>query len=154
MNLHDPNDADAGGVAHDRSRNGSRHRSPVADDVIPPENLEVLRALRAAGKHLALVSNADVTEAARWDESPASEYFHEAVFSCDVGCAKPDPEIYELCLERLGVRAEEGAFVGDGGSEELRDAGEAGMTTVLVTGVTRDLWRTDLIGAPRAMVVP
>jgi epoxide hydrolase-like predicted phosphatase len=39
--------------------------------------------------------------------------FDMAIFSCEVGLAKPDPAIYRLVLDRLGVCAEESIFVDD-----------------------------------------
>ena len=107
---------------------------------IPEENLRVLRALKSEGKLLALLSNADVMEAAAWDETEASGLFDVAVFSCQVGLVKPEREIYELCLDRLGVAAADAVFVGDGGSDELLGARGAGMTPVMVTGVMQGMW--------------
>ena len=50
------------------------------------------------------------------------------VASHEVKLLKPDPHIYELACRRLGVRPEDAAFVGDGGSNELAGAEEAGLT--------------------------
>jgi putative hydrolase of the HAD superfamily len=45
---------------------------------------------------------------------PVDEIFEVVVDSGFVGCRKPDPEIYEITLERLdGVAAEECLFVDD-----------------------------------------
>jgi putative hydrolase of the HAD superfamily len=107
---------------------------------IPPENVETLRALRAAGYKLALVSNADVIEVSGWSDSPLSGLFDAELFSCHVGCAKPDREIYERCLQELGLEAEQCWFVGDGGSNELEGARAIGLRTVLMSGVIGELW--------------
>lgn len=40
---------------------------------------------------------------------------------------KPEPEIYRIALESLGVRPDQSVFVGDGGSDELRGAREMGI---------------------------
>jgi putative hydrolase of the HAD superfamily len=53
-----------------------------------------------------------------------------AVFSSEVGVRKPDPRIFERALEALGVAAENALFVGDRLYEDVRGAGELGMTTV------------------------
>jgi putative hydrolase of the HAD superfamily len=107
---------------------------------IPPENVETLQALRAAGYKLALVSNADVIEVSGWSDSPLSGLFDAELFSCHVGCAKPDREIYERCLRELGLGAEQCWFVGDGGSNELEGARSIGLTTVLMSGIIGELW--------------
>ncbi|HYD39339.1 MAG TPA: HAD-IA family hydrolase [Anaeromyxobacter sp.] len=116
----------------------ARFREELRD--IPPVNVAVLRRLRAEGLRLGLVSNADALEAAPFPGCPLDGCFDVVTFSCDAGCAKPERRIYERTLGALGVRPEEAVFVGDGGSEELRGAREVGLTTVLMTGVIRELW--------------
>jgi len=113
-------------------------RNAVRD--IPEENVRTLRALRAAGFRLALLSNADGLEIAAWNESPLSGLFDVEAFSCFVGYMKPDPEIYQLCLGRLGLQAPECWFVADGASNELVAARSSGITTVLMSGVVEGLW--------------
>ena len=43
---------------------------------------------------------------------------------------KPDPEIYNLACERLGIVSAKAVFVGDGGFDELQGAAEVGMRPV------------------------
>lgn len=56
----------------------------------------------------------------------------EAVFSCEVGAAKPDPVIYREVCQRLGVQARNCVYLGDGGSRELEGALHVGMKPVLL----------------------
>jgi putative hydrolase of the HAD superfamily len=107
---------------------------------VPEENIEALRRIRAAGLRLGLISNADVMEVAAWAESPLARLFDVTIFSCAVGCMKPEPAIYYKCLEALELSADECLFVGDGGSDELRGAREVGLSTVFVSGVVSELW--------------
>ncbi|MEO7193079.1 MAG: HAD-IA family hydrolase [Vicinamibacterales bacterium] len=107
---------------------------------IPPENVETLRDLRAAGFRLGLISNADVMEAAPWPTSPLAGLFDVELFSCAVGLVKPEPAIYARCIQALGVSPTGCLFVGDGGSNELVGAKAAGMSTVFVSGVMAQLW--------------
>jgi putative hydrolase of the HAD superfamily len=44
---------------------------------------------------------------------PVDEIFEVVVDSAFVGMRKPDPEIYELTLEQLGVPAERALFLDD-----------------------------------------
>jgi putative hydrolase of the HAD superfamily len=53
-----------------------------------------------------------------------------AVFSSEVGKRKPHPAIFERALEALEVAASDAVFVGDRLLEDVRGAGELGMTTV------------------------
>ena len=107
---------------------------------IPPATVDVLTALRGAGKKLALISNADAMEAQAWPQSPIADLFHAVLFSCHLGSAKPEPEIYNLCLRQLDVNAQECVFVGDGGSRELEGAHHCRITTVMMTGIIKELW--------------
>lgn len=107
---------------------------------MPDATGDALAALKAKGKRIGLVSNADAMEIASWDDSPVAGLFDCVTFSCDVGFAKPEKEIYEICLAKLDVRASQAVFVGDGGSDELRGARAVGLTTVMMTGVIKELW--------------
>jgi putative hydrolase of the HAD superfamily len=53
-----------------------------------------------------------------------------AVFSSEVGKRKPHPEIFQRALDALRVSAADAVFVGDRLYEDVRGAGELGMTTV------------------------
>jgi len=113
---------------------------------IPQVNVDVLTELKRSGKKLALISNADVMEAQGWGQSPIAKLFHETLFSCHVGWAKPEPEIYNLCMQQLGLAPDECIFVGDGGSNEHEGARACGITTVMVTGIIKELWPNKVEG--------
>lgn len=59
-------------------------------------------------------------------EKNLSEYFDAVVISYEVGCAKPDTRIYQLCLTALGVEAESTLFVDDR-RENIEAAARLGM---------------------------
>jgi putative hydrolase of the HAD superfamily len=77
--------------------------------------IELMRELRDRGLRMAILTN-NIRE---WEplwraKLPVDEIFELVVDSAFVGMRKPEPEIYELTLERLGdVRAEECLFVDD-----------------------------------------
>lgn len=100
---------------------------------VNPTILDVLSDLKKSRKRLCLISNADVIDAMYWDQSPLSRFFDYAVFSYEVGYLKPETEIYRIALERMNARPEECIFIGDGGSEELSGAKEAGIRTILTS---------------------
>lgn len=108
--------------------------------LVGSERIDVLKRLRSQGKKIGLISNADSVEVSGWKDSPLSEHFDSVVFSYATGYVKPEPGIYRIALECLGVAPHEAAFVGDGGSDELRGAKEVGMTTVMTTEIVSDLW--------------
>ncbi len=81
---------------------------------IPATTQEVLLKLKQSQKRIGLLSNADVIEIAAWPQSPICHLFDSVVFSCEVGCVKPERAIYEIALQSLNVRAQDAVFVGDG----------------------------------------
>lgn len=94
---------------------------------IDPDVFELLAALKQEGVKLGLISNCTEEEVRAWPDSELAPYFDEVVFSYQAGCAKPDPAIYLLACDRLGVTAEQCVFIGDGGSDELNGANGIGM---------------------------
>jgi putative hydrolase of the HAD superfamily len=55
--------------------------------------------------------------------------FDECVFSCELGTNKPGPKIYETCVRRLGVRADECLFVDDSAAN-VQGARAVGMAAI------------------------
>ena len=67
-----------------------------------------------------------------WPETPFHGLFDSTVFSCSVGMKKPDPAIYALACEELGVDAADCVYIGDGFSNELSGARSCGMRPFLL----------------------
>src|SRR5688572_2356134 len=122
-------------IAEERIHEATRVRTQRFEDAlrrIPAENIETLRRLRAAG--LRLLSNADAMEIAPWPRSPLAGLFDAELFSCDIGCVKPEIESFQACVRALALEPRDCVFVGDGGSDELVGAKAAGLRTVFVSG--------------------
>ncbi|MEU1967012.1 HAD-IA family hydrolase [Micromonospora sediminicola] len=114
----------------------AEHRRALARRVlgrVSPAVLDVLDALRASGRPLALISNATAETAEAWPGTALAHRFDVAVFSSDVGLAKPDPAIYRHAAERLGVAPGDCVYVGDGADGELAGAAAVGMTVLRTT---------------------
>jgi HAD superfamily hydrolase (TIGR01509 family) len=94
--------------------------------------LETIAQLRSRGRKVGLISNCTEDVVLAWEHTRLSGVFDAVVFSAQVGCVKPEPEIYELVCEALGVPASECVFVGDGANDELGGAERIGMTPVLI----------------------
>ncbi|WP_346533844.1 HAD-IA family hydrolase [Micromonospora sp. DPT] len=126
-----------GGTAtEEQVRRAGDHRRALARrvlDRVSTTALDVLDALREEGHPLALISNATAETAEAWPQSQLARRFDVAIFSCDVGLAKPDPAIYRTATERLGVAPAQCVFVGDGADGELAGAAEVGMTVFRTT---------------------
>jgi len=91
-----------------------------------------LRELRDRGLGTGLVSVCSDDVPAVWAETELHGLFDSEVFSCDVGLRKPDPRIYLLACEQLGVEPAEALFVGDGANDELAGAERVGMRAALI----------------------
>jgi len=89
--------------------------------------VDACREIRAAGVLTGLVSNSWSTD--HYDRKLLAELFDVAVISAEVHMHKPQPEIYRLAAERLGVKTEECVFVDDL-QENCEGAEAVGMTAV------------------------
>lgn len=97
-----------------------------------PEMLAALRAIRSHGlKTGALTNNWVAEESAERPLRSLDDLFDVVVESAVEGLRKPDPRIYEMVCERLGVRPDESVFLDDLGSN-LKPARALGMTTIKV----------------------
>ncbi len=90
--------------------------------------VELMRELRDEGYRMALLTNNVREWESRWRALlPIDEIFELVIDSSSVGMRKPDPEIYELTLERLGdgISAAECLFIDDipGNVDAARELG-------------------------------
>ena len=92
-----------------------------------PTMIDAVRAAKAAGRRTGLITNS--WGLGIYDRAPI-DYFDAAVISGEVGLHKPQPEIYLLACERLGIEPAEAVFVDDL-RENCAGAEAVGMTAVL-----------------------
>ena len=79
-----------------------------------PEMLAFIEEKRKVAKHVALLSNINFEGVAQLKaKADWLSLFDVTVLSCEHLLLKPQPEIYRLCLDRLGERAESCLFVDD-----------------------------------------
>ena len=91
-----------------------------------PGVLDGLTRLRRCGLALAVVANFDLTLHDRLEQLGLRFAFSTVVTPADAGAGKPDPRIFTLALERLGVAPERALHIGDGSVDEA-GAAAAGM---------------------------
>jgi putative hydrolase of the HAD superfamily len=97
------------------------------------ETMSVLRSLRDRGLRLGLVSNvALLPDLMRQDLDALGilELLDGAVFSSELRTRKPDPRVFDACLDELGVIAERAVFVGDRLLDDIAGAQSVGMLAV------------------------
>lgn len=100
-------------------------RAQVAIDA----NVGLVRRLRPHYK-LSILSNADLRLRARLERDGLHALFDDLVVSAEVGMAKPDPAVFRLAAERLGVAPAECVFVDDW-DQNVEAARALGMRGVL-----------------------
>jgi putative hydrolase of the HAD superfamily len=89
--------------------------------------IDAVRAARAGGLKTALLSNSWSLD--QYDRDMLAELFDVSVISGEVGLHKPQPEIYALTIEKLGVPAGACVFVDDL-RENCEGAEAAGMQSL------------------------
>jgi putative hydrolase of the HAD superfamily len=109
-----------------------------------PEVPAALRALRAGGARLVVLSNWDVSLHEALAATGLAPLVDGAVSSAEAGAAKPDPRAFAAALAVAGVAAGDAVHAGDSVEHDVAGARAAGVRPVLVA---RD-------GAPAVPGVP
>lgn len=110
--------------------------NPFAEDVV-----DLFEYLHRAGVRVAVVSDIHVDLRPAFasrrlaDGTSWADVVDAWVLSFEVGFAKPDPRIFEIALDRLGLPAEEVLMVGDRAGWDGA-ATDLGMTTLLLPPLT------------------
>ena len=98
-----------------------------------PDVFSIASSLHDGGLRTAFLSNT---------EEPTMQFFHEQqydmfdvlVFSCAEGTRKPERKIYEITIERLGLKPEQTVFIDDK-QEFINAAEQIGINTILFKDV-------------------
>jgi putative hydrolase of the HAD superfamily len=103
-----------------------------------PDGLEALARIRNNGYKIGLLSNCSIEIPIVWPETAFADLVDCAVFSSREGLKKPDPRIYRLACERLGMKPENCLYIADGENYELAAAARVGLHTLLLRNSSRD----------------
>lgn len=105
------------------------HEQFFSADFLDQDLLALIRSVRPAAK-TGLISNAwNNARHVFTDVFPLADAFDVMVISAEERVMKPDPRIYQIALERLGVPADESIFVDDV-LENIRGAEALGVRGV------------------------
>ena len=99
---------------------------------VPADVVPALRRLRASGKKLVVVSNANGRMRAALGRVGIGPHVDLVIDSHEEGVEKPDPQIFERALARTGSRAETTVHVGDLFHTNVVGARAAGLRAVLL----------------------
>lgn len=115
-------EVDMDSIVNKRIRSREESFEHLHKDIIP-----MLNALKKKGIRIGLISNCFSEEAMVIKKSILYPYFDAICLSFDEGLQKPDPAIFNRCLDKLNIQARFCIYVGDGGSKELETAEMVGM---------------------------
>jgi 2-haloacid dehalogenase len=94
-----------------------------------PHAMAVLQALHGQ-VGMALISNGLArVQRARLARARIGRFFDSVLISEEIGVAKPDPQFFDLAVQRLGLTREQVLCVGDSPSSDIRGGHLAGLTT-------------------------
>jgi len=102
-----------------------------------PGARSLLSALHAEGARLALVSNFDHRLPDILEALDLAPFFEVLAIPARTGLSKPDPALFGLVAERLGVPLEALSYVGDDPKETLAQIARLGVRVVDVRAVAR-----------------
>jgi HAD superfamily hydrolase (TIGR01549 family) len=93
---------------------------------------DALEQLKSAGFKLGIVSNADGRVAGDAQRLGLAKFFDVIIDSQVVGVEKPNPKIFQLALDALGVQSEEALYAGDIYAIDMLGARAAGIAGKLI----------------------
>lgn len=85
----------------------------LARTSVYPDTVPFFEAVRTQAIAVVLVSNCGYNTRSMLAAKGLFDLVDAAVLSCEVGTAKPDPEIYQIALRSLGVQAADAVFLDD-----------------------------------------
>ncbi|MBR2792523.1 MAG: HAD family phosphatase [Erysipelotrichaceae bacterium] len=104
------------------------------DPIIPVKGMEdFVRECKEKGYGIYLLSNASVAQPVYWLRIPGHQYFDGTVVSALEKIMKPDIRIYQILLDRYGLKAEECLFIDDM-ARNIKGAEKAGIRGYLFDG--------------------
>lgn len=108
------------------------HQTHNLWETVPDEVLPALAALRASGRRLVVLSNANGTLHRAFDRLGLTSAFDVIFDSYREGVEKPDPRFFHIALERSGAEAATTMHVGDLYHVDVAGARAAGLTPALL----------------------
>ncbi|RAP51637.1 MAG: haloacid dehalogenase [Methanosphaera sp. rholeuAM270] len=109
------------------------HNTKFAMLKLEPESFSILLYLKSQGYKVGLITNGK--ELKQWEKLVrlgVYPFFDDVVTSESVGVEKPDPKIFQIAMERLGVTAGTSLMVGNNFDADILGACKAGMQGILI----------------------
>jgi HAD superfamily hydrolase (TIGR01549 family) len=130
---------DEGSFAPVAQRMFARHAERNLWGGVRERTAETLDELRRRGYRLGVISNADGRAEQALVAVGLRPHFELVIDSGLVGIDKPDPRIFHLAAERMGIDPADAVYVGDIYEIDVQGARAAGMRAILID----PLWKWD-----------
>ena len=117
----------------------SQQVTKIVTDCYERTKQTILRALEVLDElkknyPIILVSNFYGNLRTVLNEFGLANYFQEVIESAEVGIRKPDPAIYQLGIDRLGLHPEEVVIIGDSYKNDIHPANAIGCPSIWLKG--------------------
>lgn len=101
-----------------------------------PGTLEMLQSIKENGYRVGLISDVAWGLPSYFPKRDMAfyeldVYFDDLIFSTDVGLRKPNPKIFQIALENLGVEARDATYVGNSLQADIKGALDSGLKAIL-----------------------
>ncbi|MDQ0116277.1 HAD family hydrolase [Paenibacillus harenae] len=97
--------------------------------------VDTLSLVRSKGLKLGLITNGSAhSQNAKIDFAGIRDYFDAIIVSDEVHVKKPDPAIFAIAMQRLGVKPSDAIYVGDHPVNDVLGARRAGLRSVWFRG--------------------
>lgn len=107
-----------------------------------PDTENILKDLHEKYK-IGIIANQDFGTADRLQNFGILKYIDLVVASAEEGVAKPDRRIFDIALERAGVKPEETFMIGDRVDNDIVPAKKIGMRTMWIRQGFGGLWKIE-----------
>ena len=81
---------------------------------------------------MGVISNWDCTARDILTETGLIEFFEHIIISCEVNCNKPEPQIFNLALQKAAVEASDCIYVGDNYYDDAVGSRKVGMEALII----------------------
>ncbi len=103
-----------------------------------PELYEVLDSLKGRYKLGIITNGYSTVQRDKINSVNIAEYFDDIIVSGEQAFAKPDPRIFNLSCDRLGVTPQEAVYVGDYYPNDIAGALSAGIVPIWISEDPKD----------------
>lgn len=97
------------------------------------DTLTTLKSLKENGYKLAILSNASPSAKVLYQkENNLNSLIDNVFWSCDLGCGKPEKQIFNIVINKLNCKKEEALYVGDSYENDYLGAKNSGIDSILI----------------------